>query len=302
MSLLYFLKDLKKIKFNYKLGSKTWFGTGGNAQFFLIINSLKSLEYLLKIIPGSVPVFLIGAGSNILVRDGGIKGVTIKLGEEFKKIIFDSKKKILKIGGGCKDLNIAKYCYDNSIGGFEFLRGIPGTLGGNIRMNAGCFGNLISDKLIKCKIMTRNGKIIEFSKEQISFEYRKSSIPSDSIIVDAEFNAKIIKKEVINDKMQKITKSRILAQPINHRTGGSTFKNPDKDSAWKLIDKINFRGKKIGGANVSKKHTNFLINGGDASSLDLEMLGEEIKSNVKKKFNINLDWELIRIGDFKKIS
>ena len=131
--------------------------------------------------------------------------------------------------------------------------------------------------------MTRNGKIIEFRKEQISFEYRKSSIPSDSIILDAEFNAKIIKKEVINDKMQKITKSRILAQPINHRTGGSTFKNPDKDSAWKLIDKINFRGKKIGGANVSKKHTNFLINGGDASSLDLEMLGEEIKSNVKKK-------------------
>ncbi len=301
MSLYFFLKDIIKLKFNYSLGKKTWFGTGGKSSVFLVINNTQSLRFLLKIIPKSIPIFLIGAGSNIIIRDGGIDGITIKLGKDFKKIIFYKERGILKVGGGAKDLDIAKFCHKNSIGGFEFLRGIPGTLGGNIRMNAGCFGSFISDKLINCELINRTGKIKKLNKKDINFNYRSSSINNEDIVLNAEFNVKLTKQNTIAKKLKEISNSRMLSQPVNSRTGGSTFKNPDELSAWKLIEKANFRGKKFGGANVSSKHTNFLINNGTASSLDLEILGEEIRSSVKERFNINLDWELIRIGNFKKI-
>ena len=301
MSLYYFLKDIVKLKFNYNLGKKTWFGTGGKSSIFLVINNIESLCFFLKIIPKSIPIFLIGAGSNIIIRDGGIDGITIKLGKNFKKIIFYKEKNILKVGGGVKDLDIATFCHKNSIGGFEYLRGIPGTLGGNIRMNAGCFGNFISDRLINCELINRTGKIIKLQKKEINFNYRSSSIKNQDIVLNAEFSVKLTKQKKIAKKLKDVSNTRMLSQPVNSRTGGSTFKNPGDLSAWKLIEKANFRGKKLGGANVSSKHTNFLINNGNASSLDLEILGEEIRSSVKKKFNINLDWELIRIGNFKKI-
>jgi len=301
MLIYHFFKDLIDIKINYEIGKKTWFGTGGKAKILLVINNLKSLKFLLKILPRSQPIFLIGAGSNIIVRDGGIGGITIKLGKDFKKINYIKKKKIINIGSATKDIDISKFCYENSIGNFEFLRGIPGTLGGNIKMNAGCFGSSISDQLISCTIIKRNGSIKELLKENLRFDYRFSSIPKDSIVIDAKFNAKTKNKNIIKQMLKKITNERMLNQPINFRTGGSTFKNTSKESAWKLIDKINFRGKVLGGASVSDLHTNFLINNGSANSLDLELLGEEIRSKVKKKYNINLDWELIRVGQFKKI-
>ena len=168
-------------------------------------------------------------------------------------------------------------------------------------MNAGCFGSSISDRLISCTIIDRNGNIKEILKENLVFDYRFSSIPIDSIVIEAKFEALPKNKKLIKEKLKEINNERTLNQPINFRTGGSTFKNTSKESAWKLIDKINFRGKVIGGAKVSNLHTNFLINNGKASSLDLELLGEEIRSKVKKKYNINLDWELIRVGQFKKI-
>ena len=168
-------------------------------------------------------------------------------------------------------------------------------------MNAGCFGKTISDDLIKCRILNRKGEELCLDKRDINFSYRRSDIPDNSIILDAEFSVKLSSKKHILKKTNEIIKTRTKSQPIKNRTGGSTFKNPPNVSAWKLIDKINYRGKKIGDASVSTKHTNFLINNSNANSLDLEILGEEIKESVKKKFNINLDWELKRIGEFKKI-
>ena len=168
-------------------------------------------------------------------------------------------------------------------------------------MNAGCFGSSISDKLISCTIINRNGHIKKLPKESLKFDYRFSSIPKDSIVIEAEFKAITKNKTIIKQMLKKINNERTSNQPVNFRTGGSTFKNTSDESAWKLIDKINFRGKIIGGAKVSELHTNFLINNGNANSLDLELLGEEIRTKVKKKYNINLDWELKRVGQFKKI-
>ena len=296
-----FLNDLKGIKFNYKLGKKTWFGSGGNSRLFIEINSESNLKKLLKLLPYSIPIFVLGAGSNVIIRDGGFNGITIKLTGNLKQIHFDKKKKTLVVGGATKDSTISKFCEQNSISGFEFLRGIPGTLGGNIKMNAGCYGKTISDNLINCSIVGRNGQMTKLSKKEIRFSYRKTSINDDSIITCAKFKVILNDKEEIFKKIKKVSKERISSQPINLRTGGSTFKNPPNESAWKLIDKINYRGKSIGDASVSEKHANFLINNNLAKSLDLEILGEEIREQVKKKYNINLDWELIRIGKFKKI-
>ena len=295
------IKIISKIKLNYELGKKTWFGTGGNTTLFLEVDSSSSLKKIIKLLPRKFPIFIVGAGSNVIVRDGGFRGLTLKLTGEFKKIDFNKKNKTLKIGGGLKDHKISNFCYENSIRNFEFLRGIPGTLGGNIKMNAGCFGKTISDNLIKCRILNRKGEEICLNRDDIEFSYRRSDIPINSFILDAEFNVKLSSKKYILEKTNKILETRTKSQPVKNRTGGSTFKNPPNESAWKLIDKINYRGKKIGDASVSKKHTNFLINNNNAKSLDLEMLGEEIRDSVKKKFNINLDWELKRIGEFKKI-
>ncbi len=280
---------------------KTWFGTGGNSTFYIEIDSEINLQKLLKLLPYSIPIFVLGAGSNIIVRDGGFDGLTIKLKGNLKKINYDKSKNFLTIGGAVKDSTISKFCEDNLITDFEFLRGIPGTLGGNIMMNAGCYGKTISDNLISCNVISRSGKVNYFKKEEIKFSYRKSSIDSRSIVTSATFKVKNLCKNKILKNITKISKTRSSTQPINFRTGGSTFKNPPNQSAWKLIDKINYRGKSIGDASVSEKHANFLINNNHARSLDLEMLGEEIKENIKKKYNVNLDWELLRIGKFKKI-
>lgn len=296
-----FLNNLKSLKFNYKLGKKTWFGTGGNSFFYIEINSENNLKKLLKLLPYSIPIFVLGAGSNIIIRDGGFNGLTIKLTGSFKKISYSKEENILTIGGAVKDSTISKFCENNSITDFEFLRGIPGTLGGNIMMNAGCYGKTISDNLIGCNVINRNGKIAYLKKEEINFSYRKVSIDDTSIVTSADFKVKNYCKNKIKKKIMKISAVRSSTQPINFRTGGSTFKNPPNQSAWKLIDKINYRGKKIGNASVSEKHANFLINNNYARSLDLEILGEEIKEKVKEKYNVNLDWELLRIGKFKKI-
>lgn len=294
-------KNLKKFQFNYEVGKKTWFGSGGNALIFSQINQVNSICNLLKFIPQKIPIFILGAGSNILVRDGGFNGLVIKLGKNFKKISYNKSSQIIEIGSASKDSEIAKYCLENSIKGFEYLKGIPGTLGGNLVMNAGCYGHTISDLLISCKIISRDGSIQELKKELIHFGYRRSSIPKDSIIISAKFFAKKGNKIRIKNKMKQISRSRFTSQPTNSRTGGSTFKNPPNESAWSLIDKINYRGKKRGGAMVSTQHANFMINESAASSLDIETLGEEIKEKVKKEFKINLDWELERIGNFKKL-
>ncbi len=286
---------------NYELGKKTWFGSGGNCSFFFKTNSLKQLRAVLKIGKKILPIFILGAGSNILVRDGGFKGLVIKLGNDFKKIEFNDNKNILSVGSAAKDIDVSKFCLENSISGFEFLSGIPGTIGGNLKMNAGCFGHQISDRLLDCTILDKNLKIKKLEKKNIYFKYRESSFSDEDIIIEARFLAKKSQKVQIKKKLLEISKKRKKSQPINYRTGGSTFTNPPSHFAWKLIDAAKFRGKRLGGARVSKLHSNFLINENLATSMDIELLGEEIRKSVWNKFKIKLNWELMRIGEFKKI-
>ncbi len=289
------------IKINYELGRKTWFGSGGHCSFFLKADNLNQLKTALKLGKKFLPIFILGGGSNILVRDGGFKGLVIKLGADFTKINFDEKKNILSIGAAAKDLDVSKFCFENRISGFEFLSGIPGTIGGNLKMNAGCFGDQICDKLLDCTILDTDQNLKKLEKKQLIFKYRKSSFSDKDIIIEARFSAKKSAKEKIKKKMLEISQKRKKTQPVSNRTGGSTFINPPSNSAWKLIDAVKLRGKKIGGARVSKLHSNFLINENLATSMDLELLGEEIRRRVWNKFKIKLNWELMRIGEFKKI-
>ena len=290
-----------KVNVNYPIGKKTWFGVGGKVTVFIMINSLHCLTFLLRIIPRSIPLFIIGSGSNLMIRDGGYKGFILKLGTFFKTIELDSRNFVLEIGAGAKDLEVAKFCEENSVGGFEFLRGIPGTIGGNIRMNAGCFDSNISDSLISITIVNREGKIKSLKKEEIDFGYRNTSLDSTSIIIKARFKFKYKTQSQIRSKHKDIVRQKNLSQPSASKTGGSTFTNPLNGKAWKLIDKLGYRGKKFGGAMISSKHTNFIINHKNASALDIELLAEEIRQKTKNKFDINLNWEIKRIGRFKKI-
>ena len=293
------LAKFKSIKFNYNLGQKTWFGTGGKSIF--IADSINHLKLILRITKNIIPIVIIGSGSNILVRDGGFKGIVIKLGRDFKKIEVDNENLVISAGSGIKDSEFSQFCLKNEISGFEFLSGIPGTIGGNLKMNAGCYGSKISDNLIDCDLLDNDLKIVTLKKEEIKFKYRESSFTNNQIILNARFFYRKSNKMNIKKKIDKITRERKKTQPISSRTGGSTFTNPPNKKVWELIDAINYRGKKIGGAEVSKVHSNFLINNNSASSMDIELLGEEIKAIIKMKFNINLKWELVRIGEFKKI-
>ncbi len=289
------------MKLNYELGKKTWFGTGGNCSLFFEPKSINQLILILKFSRKFFKILIIGSGSNLIIRDGGYDGVVIKLKGEFSKIKFCENNLILSVGAGVKDSEISKFCLDKGISGLEFLSGIPGTIGGNLKMNAGCYGEQISDRLIDCTIIDKNLKIKVLKKDKINFEYRKSSFPNDHIIILARFKMNKLNKEKIKQKVLRISNYRRKSQPVANRTGGSTFTNPNTIPAWKLIDKINFRGKRQGGAKVSNLHSNFIINDNDASSLDIEILGEEIKRTVWEKQRIKLVWELQRIGKFKKV-
>ena len=292
---------LKSLKFNYQLGKKTWFGTGGNCNLFLEVNSINQLINTIRIAKKFLPILVIGSGSNVIIRDGGFKGIVIKLAGNFRKIEIDDSNSLLSVGAGTKDSEVAKFCVEKNISGLEFLSGIPGTIGGNIKMNAGCYGNQISDNLIDCTIIDEKLKKKIVKKNEIYFHYRKSSFKNGQIIVEARFKIQKCNKSQIKKKISTISDKRKKSQPVASRTGGSTFTNPTSYPAWKLIDEVDYRGKQLGGAKVSNLHSNFLINYKSASSLDLEMLGEEIKNKVWEKRRINLKWELIRIGEFKKV-
>lgn len=288
------------LSFNYDLGSKTWFGTGGKCLFFITSDSERVIRIILKYFKKIFPVFIIGAGSNLIVRDGGINGIVIKLGKAFSQITLYKKESILQIGGSAKDHQISKFCLENNITGFEFLSGIPGTLGGNLKMNAGCYGHEICDNLLECVVINSKGKKIVKEKDDITFGYRSSTL-GDDIVVSAKFKVNYDRKRKINDKIKTIINDRKKSQPFGVKTGGSTFSNPKNNSAWKLIDVIKYRGKTSGGAKVSEHHSNFLINSKSATSLDLELLGEDIRSKVWDKCKIKLEWEIVRIGKYKKI-
>lgn len=283
--------------FNEPLSKKNWFGVGGAADVYFEpadIDDLKTMILNLK----SVPITLLGAGSNVLIRDGGIPGVTIKLGKAFSKIeVVEDDKLIVKAGALVMD--VSRVAQKNSISGFEFLCGIPGSLGGGIRMNAGAYGSSLFDVLEKLTVLTKEGHIKEFQKDDLldAFSYRCCHLPSDWIFLEAVLKGKKeTDNQLITERMNLNKQKRDAGQPKGVRTAGSTFKNPQGLSAWQLIEKSGMKNAKVGGAVVSDKHANFLINTGKATAKDIETLGEKIRQVVLEKEGVSLEWEVKKLG------
>jgi len=285
---------MSKIKYDFELSKYTWFQTGGKALCYCLINNSIDLQYILKQIPKETPLFILGAGSNLLVRDGGFNGIVIKLGKDFRKISNEENKII--VGASVLDSVLSKFALNNSIKNLEFFSGIPGTVGGAIKMNAGCFGYETKDCIEKFSVINRLGIKKIYSKNDANFNYRTSSITDDLIIENAVFVSKKGNKDQINSKMIDIINQRERSQPLKTKTGGSTFKNPKNLFAAKLIEESNCKGLSYGDAIVSEKHSNFIINTGNASANDIESLGEKVRERVYRKFNILLDWEIKIIG------
>lgn len=278
---------------NYILKPLTWLKVGGPAEVFFKPLDCDDLTNFLS--QNQLPVFVLGAGSNVIIRDSGIEGVVIKLGRNFTNIEFTSDNN-LAVGAGCLNFNLAKFCRDNIISGFEFLSGIPGTIGGGVAMNAGAYGSEFKDIVIAIEAIDMNGKRLTLSNEEIGFRHRSNNLPSDLVITKAIFNNKVGDSTVINGLIDEINLKRLSSQPIKERTGGSTFVNPAGYSAWKLIDRSGLRGYGVGEAQMSELHCNFMVNINNASAKDLEDLGEFVRQKVFEDSNILLEWEIKRIG------
>ena len=276
------------------LAKVTWFGVGGPAEVLFKPADANDLADFLKNKPTDVPVTILGVGSNLLVRDGGIPGVVIRMGRGFVDI--DVNKADVICGAGALDGNVALAAMEAGVTGLEFLSGVPGTIGGALRMNAGAYGAEMKNIVEGAVALDGNGNRHELSAEDLGFSYRHSTVPNDWIFVKAHLRGHAGQVEDIRGRMNDIKKAREDSQPIRTSTGGSTFKNPDGHKAWQLIDEAGCRGLQIGGAQVSEKHCNFLINHGDATAADIENLGEEVRRRVKEKSGVELQWEIKRIG------
>jgi UDP-N-acetylmuramate dehydrogenase len=288
------LKQIKgEYRNNYILKPLTWLKVGGPAEVFFKPLDCDALANFLS--QNQLPVFVLGAGSNVIIRDNGIEGVVIKLGRNFTNIEFTSNNNLV-VGAGCLNFNLAKFCRENIISGFEFLSGIPGTIGGGVAMNAGAYGSEFKDIVIAIEAIDCSGKRLILSNEEIGFRHRSNNLPSDLVITKAIFKTKAGDANVINSLIDEINIKRLSSQPIKERTGGSTFVNPAGYSAWKLIDKSSLRGYRIGDAKMSQLHCNFMVNVSNASAQDLENLGEFVRKKVFVDSNILLEWEIKRIG------
>lgn len=304
-----------RLRKDFDLSKTNWLRVGGAAEYFFKPDSAQDLADFLKELPKEIPVTVLGVGSNIIVRDGGIDGVVIKLGrgftefrvldgheslvighEEKTPMTHDSKPMTIYAGAGMLDINVALYAAENEIAGLEFLSGIPGTIGGAVRMNAGAYGNDISQVLVEAEIVERDGTIRRLINSELGFSYRHSKLSEGAIVTSAVLRGEAGDREEIVEKIEEISRKREETQPIRTRTGGSTFKNPDGHKAWELIDKAGCRGLTIGGAQMSELHCNFMINTGNATAADLENLGEEVIKRVFEKTGIRLEWEIKRIG------
>jgi UDP-N-acetylmuramate dehydrogenase len=275
------------------LGPQTWFGTGGPAEVLFRPADVEDLASFLRALPADVPVTVLGVGSNLLVRDGGVKGVVIRLMRGFTGIAVDGNE--LLAGAGAPDLNVALTARDHALAGLEFLSGIPGTMGGAVMMNAGAYGGELAEVLVSAEAIDRTGKVHRISAAELSFSYRHSSAPADWIFTSARLRGEPGDPLAIARRIAEIDSTRTESQPRS-RTGGSTFVNPPGHKAWELIDQAGCRGLRIGEAQVSEKHCNFLINLGAASAADIEALGEEVRRRVLDTSGVRLDWEIRRIG------
>lgn len=277
------------------LAELTWFRAGGPAEVLFTPADEADLAAFLKGTPKDVPVYVIGVGSNLLVRDGGVAGVVIRLGKGFAEITEEPGHRV-RAGTAALDVRVARFALDKSIDSLTFLRGIPGTIGGALRMNAGAYGGETKDILIEARAVDRSGNVHVLSNADMKYTYRHCGAPEDLVFTQALFQGRAGVPAEISAAMDKITESREATQPIKSRTGGSTFKNPPGNKSWQLIDKAGMRGFAIGPAKVSELHCNFLINEGGATAAQIEELGETIRSRVKQTSGIDLDWEIKRIG------
>ena len=284
-----------RLSANASLADVTWFRAGGPAQVLFMPADEADLAYFLQHKPQSMPVFVIGLGSNLLVRDGGVEGVVIRLGRGFSGIAVEEGHR-LRVGTVVPDVKVARAAADAGISGLAFYRGIPGSIGGALRMNAGAHGSETKDVLASARAVDPAGNIHVLSLADMGFTYRHSAVPHDWIFTEALFQGTPGETAEILRAMDEVAAYRETHQPIKERTGGSTFKNPEGHSAWKLIDAAGCRGFRVGGAMVSEKHCNFLINDRNATGEDIERLGEIVRARVKAHSGITLQWEIIRLG------
>ena len=288
-------KELKsKFYFDYDMSKHVWFRAGGKTSIFCIVHNQEELIYILKNID-NVPYETIGAGSNFLIRDNGFKGIIFKLGKNFNKI--DLRQKHIEVGAGILDINLAKFAEINNIKNFEFYTGIPGSIGGAVKMNAGCFGFETKDLLHGITTIDSKGKLKYLNSSQLNLSYRNSSISKGDIIISANFNYVYGNKKEILKKIKEIKNVREKTQPLKNKTSGSSFKNPSNKFAAELIEKSDCKGLNIGDAYISEKHANFIINRNKATATDIEKLGNKIIEKVFKKFKIKLEWEIKIIGE-----
>lgn len=283
-----------RIGANADLSKITWFKVGGPAEVMYRPADIDDLTHFLNQLPSGVDVTVIGVGSNLLVRDGGVPGVVIRLGREFATVSIDGNQ--MHVGAGALDINVALAAEQACLAGLEFLSGIPGTIGGGLRMNGGAYGSEFKDVFVSARAIDMDGVLHELSPDDMGFAYRSTSVPKDWLFLDAVLQGRPEPKADINKRMDEIKSAREGTQPVRTPTGGSTFANPPGRKAWELIDQAGCRGLVRGGAMVSEKHCNFLINTGEASAADLEGLGEEVRRRVFENSGVPLEWEIRRIG------
>jgi UDP-N-acetylmuramate dehydrogenase len=279
---------------NQPLAELTWFRVGGPAQLLYMPEDESDLCYFLARLPAGLAVTVIGLGSNLIVRDGGVPGVVVRLGRGFSEIAIDGTR--IRAGTAVPDVKIARAAQEAGIAGLSFMRGIPGALGGALRMNGGAYGREVKDVLTQARAVDRHGRLHVLDNPQMHFAYRHCGAPDDYIFTEATFAGERGDPNLIAAEMEKITEARESTQPVKSRTGGSTFKNPPGRKAWQLIDAAGCRGLQTGDAQVSEMHCNFLINRGHATATEIESLGETVRRKVEEHSDVKLEWEIKRIG------
>jgi UDP-N-acetylmuramate dehydrogenase len=290
------MPDLRgRLVANAPMADITWFRVGGPAQLLFTPADEADLAYALPRLPAGLPIFTLGLGSNLLVRDGGVPGIVIRLGRGFSQITIEAGHR-LRAGTAVPDVKVARAAAEAGIGGLAFYRGIPGSIGGALRMNAGAHGRETKDGLVAARAVDRSGAIHVLSLADMGFQYRHCGLPADWVFTEATYQGEPKDPAIILAEMQEVADYRERVQPVREKTGGSTFKNPPGHSAWKLIDAVGGRGFRVGGAKVSELHCNFLINDQWATAEDIETLGETMRARVRAQAGVDLHWEIIRLG------
>ena len=284
-----------KLTADAPLAPLVWFKSGGTAEWLFEPKDAGDLADFIAALDPAVPVMALGLGSNLIVRDGGVPGVVVRLGKAFAQVERIDET-TLRCGGGASGILVSSTARDAGIGGLEFLRSIPGTVGGFVRMNGGAYGRETCDILVECDVVLRSGERVTLPVNALGYSYRHSDLPEGAIVVSATFRGVPAEPAAVQAEMDRIAESREASQPLRSKTGGSTFKNPPGHKAWQLVDAAGCRGLAVGGAQVSEKHTNFLINTGEATSADIEALGEEVRRRVKAHSGVTLEWEIKRVG------